>query len=246
MPRAAGLVLVALVAALIIPTSVMAAKADRYTDTSTQLWCGELQSDAGTAYASAWLSDRGETFADLGFWAAPATRETSPITWAGWSNETLMSDDGSTLEITFGVYGSNEGDVDDPSDLVFIGDGTLTATAHSHGRRGDIRRQRSVRQSPLPLKQLVPGLCGHGQPRSPHRHLVRPCRLRGVPHDRRVVQQQPGQVGLALERAPRLLRLVNRGRIRRSRRLRNGARDEGRPVGRDRRQLPLRLRGRRA
>jgi len=127
MPRAAGLVLVALVAALIIPTSVMAAKADRYTDTSTQLWCGELMSDAGTAYATAWLSDRGETFADLGFWAAPATRETSPVTWAGWSNDTLMSDDGSTLKITFGVYGFNEGDVDDPSDLVFIGDGTLTA-----------------------------------------------------------------------------------------------------------------------
>ena len=79
------------------------------------------------AYATAWLSDRGETYADLGFWAAPATRETSPITWAGWSNETLMSDDGSTLEITFGVYGFGEGDVDEPSDLVFIGDGTLTA-----------------------------------------------------------------------------------------------------------------------
>ena len=104
MPRAVGLVLMALVAALIIPTSVMAAKADRYTDTSTQLWCGELMSDAGTAYATAWLSDRGETFADLGFWAAPATRRV-PVTWAGWSNDTLMSDDGSTLKITFGVYG---------------------------------------------------------------------------------------------------------------------------------------------
>jgi hypothetical protein len=127
MPRAAGLVLVALVAALVLPTSVMAAKADRYTDTSTQLWCSQLRSDAGTAYVSAWHSDRGETFADLGFWAAPATRETSPVTWAGWSNAALMSTDGSTLAITFGVYGLNEGDVDDPSDLVLIGDGTLTA-----------------------------------------------------------------------------------------------------------------------
>lgn len=127
MPRATGLVLVALVAALVLPTSVMAAKADRFTETSTQLWCGALESDAGTAYVSAWLSDRGETFADLGFWAAPATRETSPVTWAGWSNASLMSTDGSTLEITFGVYGFNEGDVDDPSDLVLIGEGTLTA-----------------------------------------------------------------------------------------------------------------------
>ena len=127
MPRAAGPILVALVAVLVIAPSAMAAKADRYTETSTQLWCGALESDAGTAYATAWLSDRGETYADLGFWAAPATRETSAMTWAGWSNETRMSDDGSTLEITFGVYGFDEGDVDDPSDLVFIGDGTLTA-----------------------------------------------------------------------------------------------------------------------
>ena len=127
MPRATGLVLAALMAALVLPTSVMAAKADRFTETSTQLWCPELESAAGTAYVSAWLSDRGETFADLGFWAAPATRETSPVTWAGWSNASLMSTDGSTLEITFGVYGFNEGDVDDPSDLVLIGDGTLTA-----------------------------------------------------------------------------------------------------------------------
>lgn len=127
MPRATGLVLVALMAALVLPTSVMAAKADRFTDTSTQLWCSELRSDAGTAYVSAWHSDRGETFADVGFWAAPATRDTSPVTWAGWSNATQMSTDGSSLEITFGVYGFNEGDVDDPSDLVLIGEGTLTA-----------------------------------------------------------------------------------------------------------------------
>ena len=37
MPRAAGSILVALVAALVLPTSVMAAKADRYTETSIQL-----------------------------------------------------------------------------------------------------------------------------------------------------------------------------------------------------------------
>ena len=79
------------------------------------------------AYVNAWLSDSGETFADLGFWAAPATRATSPVTWAGWSNATLMSIDGSTLEITFGVYGFTDGDFEEPSALVFIGDGTLAA-----------------------------------------------------------------------------------------------------------------------
>ena len=78
MPRAAGLVLVALVAALILPTSVMAAQAERHTDTSMQLWCGELQSEAGSAYVTAWLSDGGETFADLGFWAAPAHPASRP------------------------------------------------------------------------------------------------------------------------------------------------------------------------
>ena len=186
MPRATGLALVALMAALILPTSVMAAKADRFTDTSTQLWCGALESDAGTAYVSAWLSDRGETFADLGFWAAPATRETSPVTWAGWSNASLMSTDGSTLEITFGVYGVNEGDVDDPSDLVLIGEGTLTAAltptgdAESFGGNDQFgnhhyRSNESFQAS------------GRRQPGASNWHFVRPCRLRGVPDDRHVV-----------------------------------------------------------
>ena len=57
MRRASGSVLVALVVALILPTSVLAAKAERQTDTSLQLWCGDLQSEAGSAYVNAWIGD---------------------------------------------------------------------------------------------------------------------------------------------------------------------------------------------
>ena len=144
MTRAIGLNLAALVAVLILPTSVMAAKADRGTETSTQLWCPDLRSGGDSAYVSAWFSDRGEAFADLAYWAEPAEPGTSSMTWAGWSNDTLMSDGGASLEITFGVFGFNEGDVDDPSDLVFIGDGTLTATLTPEG---DAQTERFTDQS---------------------------------------------------------------------------------------------------
>ena len=133
MPRAAGLVLVALMGALIIPTSVLAEPAQRYTSESTQFWCGDLQSEAGSAYVTAWLSGGEETFADMGFWAAPAQPGESPITWAGWSNNTRLTDDGSAVEGTFDVYGYAEGDVDDPSDLIFIGEATLAATLTPSG-----------------------------------------------------------------------------------------------------------------
>jgi hypothetical protein len=132
MPRAAGSILVALVAALVLPGSVVAAKAERNAQTSTQFFCGDLLSEAGSAYVNAWLSDGGETFADLGFWAAPATPGESPMTWVGWSNASLMSEDGSTLEIVFGVHESN-GDAEDPSDLVYVGEGTLAATLTPSG-----------------------------------------------------------------------------------------------------------------
>jgi hypothetical protein len=133
MPRAAGSILVALVAALIIPVPVLAERAERYTSSFTQFLCGDLQSDAGSAYVTAWLSDGEESFADLGFWAAPAQPGESPVTWGGWSNDTHLNADGSAIEGTFDVYGFAEGEVDDPSDLIFIGEGTLTATLTPSG-----------------------------------------------------------------------------------------------------------------
>ena len=126
MPRAAGSILVALIAALILPTSVMAARAERHTDSSVSVFCDDLQSAAGSAYVNAWISDSGETFADLGFWAAPAQPGESHVTWTGWTNDGLMSVDGSSLEITFGVY-STDGDSEAPSDLEFVGDATFSA-----------------------------------------------------------------------------------------------------------------------
>jgi len=130
MPRAAGSILVALVVALMIPTSVLAARAEHTTDASLQVWCGELQSDAGSAYVNAWLSDTGETYADLGFWAAPAELGEDPVTWAGWSNEALTSVGDSTLEITFGVYVPAEDEEHEP---VFVGEGTFSATLAAAG-----------------------------------------------------------------------------------------------------------------
>jgi hypothetical protein len=124
MRRAAGSVLVALVVALILPTSVLAAKAERQSDTSLQLWCGELQSEAGSAYVNAWIGE-GETFADLGFWATPAEQGEDSVTWAGWSNEALMSVGDSALEITFGVYVPAEDEEHEP---VFVGDAIFSAT----------------------------------------------------------------------------------------------------------------------
>jgi hypothetical protein len=128
MPRAAGLILVALMAALIIPTPAFAKPGERSTNSSTHLYCDQLQSEAGSAYVVVSLSDSGESYGDLGFWAAPAEPWMSPLTWAGWSNDSLLSADGAAINGMFGVYGYGDGDVDDPSDLVFIGDGTLAAT----------------------------------------------------------------------------------------------------------------------
>ena len=133
MPRAAGSILVALVAALIIPMPVLAEKAERYTTSFTQLYCGDLQSEAGSAYVTAWLTDGEESFADMGFWAVPAQPGQAPMTWAGWSNTTHLNPDASAIEGTFDVYGFAESDVDDPSDLIFVGEGTLAATLTPSG-----------------------------------------------------------------------------------------------------------------
>ena len=130
MPRAAGSILVAILVALMIPTTVLAARAEHTTDASLQVWCGELQSDTGSAYVNAWLSDTGETYADLGFWAAPAKLGEDPVTWAGWSNEALASVGDSTLEITFGVYVPADNEEHEP---VFVGEATFSATLAAAG-----------------------------------------------------------------------------------------------------------------
>ena len=64
MPRAAGLILVALMAALIIPTPAFAQPGERSTTSSTQLYCDQLQSEAGSAYVVVSLSDGGESYGD--------------------------------------------------------------------------------------------------------------------------------------------------------------------------------------
>ena len=87
MPRAAGTILVALVAVLVIAPSAMAAKAERNVVTYTQLICDDLRSEAGYARVSVWTSDGGDAYADLSYWAAPANPEQSVATWYGYSPE---------------------------------------------------------------------------------------------------------------------------------------------------------------
>ena len=126
MPRAAGSILVALVAALVLP-DIGDGGAGRTPHGNVNTGVLRRASiEAGSAYVNAWLSESGETFADLGFWAAPAEPGESPVTWTGWSNDELISIDDSTLEVTFGVY-STDGDSEEPSALKFIGDATLAA-----------------------------------------------------------------------------------------------------------------------
>ena len=46
MPRAVAAILVALVAALILPTAAIAGKAQRFSDSATSLFCPQLESEA--------------------------------------------------------------------------------------------------------------------------------------------------------------------------------------------------------
>ena len=206
MPRAAGSILVALVAALVLPTSVMAARAERHTESSIQVYCGELRSEAGSAYVNAWLSESGETFADLGFWAAPAEPGESPVTWTGWSNDELMSIDDSTLEITFGVY-STDGDSEEPSALEFIGDATLAAVLTPAGepetfRANDQFGNNHIRSSGSWQRYDVAGSLT--LPDAISFDLAGCDIFRSTDA---LVQQQPDPLGLALHRARTLVRV---------------------------------------
>ena len=134
MPRAAGSILVALVAVLVIAPSAMAAKAERHDVTYTELRCDDLQSEAGHARVSVWSSDGGDAYADLAYWAAPANPEQSGPTWYGYSNTAVIADDGSTIDVSIDVYEDGPSDPsEEPYDLPFVGAATLAATLTTSG-----------------------------------------------------------------------------------------------------------------
>jgi hypothetical protein len=141
MVRATALLLGTLVATLITPVTVVAATSEHNSQTFSSLYCPDLQSEAGHTTVGASFLDDGYASADLAFWATPADPNDSPITWVGYSNSTVMSPDGTAVEIDFDVYDSNGGDVDDESDLVLIGEATLTATLAPTGDPENFRFQ---------------------------------------------------------------------------------------------------------
>ena len=140
MPRAAGSILVALVAVLVIAPSAMAAKAERHDVTYTQLVCDELQSEAGYARVSVWTSDGGDAYADLSYWAAPANPEQSGRTWYGYSNAAVIADEGSTIEVTIDVYEDGPSKpTEEPYELPFVGAATLSASLTASGEAESFR-----------------------------------------------------------------------------------------------------------
>lgn len=134
MPRTRPVILAALVAAMVLPGTVIAARAERVTETFTELYCADLRSASGNAHVSAWITDGGETYADLTFWAAPAEPWESAPTWNGYANAALINGDGTSLEITFGVYvAPDEATEDEPVEPMLVGEATLSATLARNG-----------------------------------------------------------------------------------------------------------------
>ena len=208
MPRAAGPVLVALVAVLVIAPSAMAAKADRHDVTYTELRCDDLQSEAGHARVSVWTSDGGDAYADLAYWAAPANPEQSGPTWYGYSNTAVIADDGSTIDISIDVYEDGPSDPsEEPYDLPFVGAGDAGRIAHHVRRGGGVPRSGPLGQPQLPGDRLVPVVLGRRLARASGRSCLRPWRLPGVEDRPDTVQQPAERVGRALEHAPPVVQL---------------------------------------
>ena len=133
MPRAVTAILLVLAAALMVPTSVMAAKAQRSTDSSLNLFCPVLRSDAGTVSLSGWIGDRGGTYLEFGFWPTQVEPWESQPTLVGYSMSTLLDD--TSVEVTFDVYSTDdtgEGE-EEPVDPSSVGQATLVASFQPTG-----------------------------------------------------------------------------------------------------------------
>ena len=131
MPRAVAAILVVLVAALLFPTSVMAAKAQRFSDSSLNLFCPVLRSDAGTVSLSGWIGDRGGTYLEFGFWPGSVEPWESQPTWVGYSTSTLL--DGMAVEVGFDVYATDASGGGEESEPLLVGQATLSATFEPTG-----------------------------------------------------------------------------------------------------------------
>ena len=208
MPRAAGSILVALVAVLVIAPSAMAAKADRHDVTYTELRCDDLQSEAGHARVSVWSSDGGDAYADLAYWAAPANPEQSGPTWYGYSNTAVIADDGSTIDVSIDVYEDGPSDPsEEPYDLPFVGAATLAATLTTSGEAEAFRVPDRWGNHNYRATGSFQSYSVAGVARASGRSCLRPWRLSGVEDRPDTVQQPAERVGRALEHAPPVVQL---------------------------------------
>ena len=131
MPRRVAAILVVLVAALLLPTSVTAAKAQRSSDSALNLFCPSLRSDAGTVSLGGWIGDRGGTYLEFGFWPGQVDPWETQPTLVGYSTSTLLN--GTSVDIDFDVYATDASGGDEESGSFLLGQATLSATFEPTG-----------------------------------------------------------------------------------------------------------------
>ena len=124
-------VLASLGAAALVTTSLagtaVAAPAAHESDTQTVIFCDGLTNDAGTVFAFAVESEQFGTFADLGFWAAPADPFEDDPTWITGSSLVTFGD--LSVSVVYELFEFEPGPTpDDPPFGDPVGEATLDAT----------------------------------------------------------------------------------------------------------------------
>lgn len=104
-----------------------AAPATHFAGTETVVFCAGLTNDAGSVNAFAVDSDQFGTFADLGFWAAPADPLVDDPTWISGSSLVTFGD--LSLNVVYELFEFVPGPTpDDPPFGDPVGEATLDAT----------------------------------------------------------------------------------------------------------------------
>lgn len=121
MRRVPALLAAALLVAAAFPSVAGAHPVERYSDDHVSVYCEGFGDESGTAFFYADVSSSYGSFAELGFWAFPASPEFDPPTLA--SQEAEVSLEGGALTATLGMYMFSE----DPEPPTFVGIATVTA-----------------------------------------------------------------------------------------------------------------------
>jgi hypothetical protein len=124
-------VLASLGAAALVTTAIagtaVAAPSQRVSGTESVLSCEGLTNDAGSVFTFAVDSDQFGTFADLGFWAAPADPLADDPTWIAGSSLVTFGD--LTVSVVYELFEFEPGPTpDDPPFGDPVGEATLEAT----------------------------------------------------------------------------------------------------------------------